>query len=258
MPHCLACGRELAGEGELCPECQTQGKNLLRLPDPRMTKWLIGVSVLLFACMAATAGSPFRRTYDVLPWGADNGVLVLLYKQYWRLFMANFVHINLAHLALNMFCLWGLGRWMEFFYSRRDYLLMYLYTGIASSVLSVFLHPYVTSAGASGAVFGLSGALLTTLKYGRVPISDGIRKILFRQVLEFAGLNLVVGIGLTAMSFGVNNAGHIGGLFSGLLAGAIVGPYVTEDARKERRRRWVFLWCLLGVFLYLVVRLRVG
>jgi rhomboid protease GluP len=252
MPHCLACGRELAGEGELCPECQVRGAAAApKPPSHELTVILIGINVLVFALMIVFGVSPIQPRVDqLLQWGASHGGYTLFLHQYWRLLTSNYIHIGLFHLLVNMYCLWGLGKLIEVFYSRKDYLLLYTYTGIAGSILSVWTHPGITSAGASGAVFGLAGVLLTTLKFGRLPIREEARKLLFREILQFAGINLVIGIFVLR----VDNAGHLGGLLSGALVGAVLGRHLdaSEESADSRKVRWLVLWALLVLAVWLV------
>lgn len=262
MSHCITCGREIDGPGEVCPACQAQGhlrpaKEKAAVAFHEVTVLLIGINVLVFLLMVAFGVSlTSPQTGQLIKWGANHGVYTLLYNQYWRLLTSNYVHIGIVHLLLNMYCLWGLGRLLELFYSRKDYFLLYSYTGVAGSMLSVGLHPYITSAGASGAIFGIAGVLLTTLKYGHLPLPEATRKALFRDILRFAGINLVMGIVLVA----VDNAGHLGGLLSGLLVGGVLGKHLggTEESADYRRRAWLLLWLGLALLFWLVMRWRVG
>lgn len=264
MERCIACGREFTGQGEVCADCQAQGHLHAASgakPDGfarhEVTLALIGLSVLVFLLMVAFGASPRApNTAQLIKWGANNGYYTLLYNQYWRLLSSNYVHIGIIHLVVNMYCLWGLGRLLELFYARKDYVLLYTYTGIAGSLLSVGLHPYVTSAGASGAIFGVAGVLLTTLKYGHLPLPEATRKTLFREILQFAGINLVVGFVL----LGVDNAGHLGGLLSGLVVGGALGKHLdpSEASARQRVRRWLLLWLGLSGFFWLVMKWRIG
>jgi len=263
MNHCLVCGRELSGQGEICPECQAQGH---LAPPPgasakahpllmhEVTILFIGLNVLVFLLMVAFGVSLRSPLSDeVLRFGGSRGVYTVGQHQYWRLLTSNYVHFGVIHLALNMYCLWGLGQLAELFYSRRDYFLLYTYTGIMGSLLSVAMHPgWVTSAGASGAVFGVAGVLITTLKFGRLPLPDGTRKALYKDILQFAAINLVLGI----LVLRVDNAGHLGGLLAGLVVGGALGKHLdgSEAAADYRRRTWLVLWLGLALFFWLVVK----
>jgi rhomboid protease GluP len=264
MDRCIACGRELAGQGELCPECQAQG-HLRPAADAKssalrheVTILFIALNVVVFLLMVAF-GASFTRPDQgsVLAWGGSQGFRVFANHEYWRLLTANYVHWGVVHLLLNMYCLWGLGQLAELFYPRRDYYLLYTYTGIAGSILSVALHPfYVVSAGASGAVFGVAGVLLTTLKYGHLPLPAPTRNALFKSILQFAGINLVMGF----LVLRVDNAGHLGGLLSGLLVGAVMGKHLDggEPSASYRTLAWLGLWAGLVAVFALLMAWRLG
>ncbi|HUS18284.1 MAG TPA: rhomboid family intramembrane serine protease [Terriglobales bacterium] len=265
MNRCVACGREFSGQGELCPECQAQG-HIRPAPATAMetarmhevTVFIIGVNVLVFILMVALGASFTNPSRDyVMFFGGSQGYRVMRGHEYWRLLTANYVHWGAIHLTLNMYCLWGLGQLLELFYSRRDYFLLYSYTGMAGALLSVALHPeFVVSAGASGAVFGVAGVLLTTLKFGHLPLPAPARSALFKSILQFAGINLVLGFAVLR----VDNAGHLGGLLSGLLAGALLGKHLdgSEASAAHRTRAWVGLWVGLAILVWLVKSWRVG
>lgn len=263
MERCIACGREFSGQGEVCAECQGEG----RLVAPqhaakpaiahRLTLLLIVSNCAVFLLMVAMGVSFTNPTpYDVYIFGGTEGVDVLYRLHVWRLLTSNYLHYGIIHLAVNMYCLWGLGQLVELFYSRTDYALLYTYTGIAGSVLGVMIHPSAVSAGASGAIFGVAGVLLTTLRYGRLPLPERSRNILFKEILQFAGINLVLGFFILRVS----NAGHIGGLIGGLLVGWVMGKHLDNSPQSaaHRRRAWIALWLGL-VFLFIVFRIaRVG
>jgi rhomboid protease GluP len=110
----------------------------------------------------------------------------------------------------------------------------------------------VVSAGASGAVFGLAGVLLATLKWGSLGLPENARTALFKNILQFAGINLVVGLSLP----GIDNAGHVGGLLSGLLVGAVMGKHLDDspDSTTLRRGTWIMLFGALLIGLALSIK----
>lgn len=260
MDHCIACGRDVTEGTKVCAECQARlqpptSAPARALPTREVTILLIGLNVAYYLWMVFQGVHPVSpHGGHVLPWGANNGGYTLT-GQYWRLLTANYIHFGIVHLLVNMWCLWGLGRLTELFYSRRDYLLVYTYAGVTGSLLSVAFQPVLTSAGASGAVFGLAGVLLTTLRYGHLPLPDSAKSALFKEILQFAGINLVIGLFVLR----VDNAGHVGGFIGGLLTGLVMGRHLDEspDSRDIRRRRWLLLWAGLVMALLLVIRWRV-
>src|SRR5215470_20148778 len=208
MPNCISCGRELPqlrDPQNICPECRaaiaarSPGQNslpagrsvtLARMP---LTFAILGVNVLVFIAMvlsgvsAATPGDA-----DLIRWGANTGWSTL-YVQPWRMLTSTYVHVGLLHLALNMWCLWNLGALAEQLFDRWTYFLTYTLCGVSGSLASVSLHPTRLGAGASGAIFGLAGALIAALYLGNLPIPKTALKGTIKSLLTFAGYNLLFG-----------------------------------------------------------------
>jgi rhomboid protease GluP len=154
---------------------------------------------------------------QLLPWGANFGALTLQ-GQWWRLVTAMFVHIGIVHLALNMWALWNLGMLAEYLYGPKTFLALYLLSGVAASVVSVGRNPLIVSAGASGAIFGLAGALIATLYLGKLPTPRHALRTSLISLVVFAGYNLAYGF----LKGGIDNGAHVGGLVSGLLLGSVL------------------------------------
>ena len=206
----------------------------------RATAALVGVNALVFLAMGLSGVSFVEpTTLNVIAWGGNFGPLTVS-GQYWRMLTSNFVHIGIVHIGLNMWVLWGLGQLTEIFFPPFDYVMLYLTTGIASSALSLLLHPTIVSAGASGAIFGIAGAMLTAIRWGNLPLNPKARDSLFKGVLRFAGINLFIGLMLYKI---VDNAGHVGGLLFGLLAGYVLGRHLdsSQASRDFRRLAWAGL-----------------
>jgi rhomboid protease GluP len=129
-----------------------------------------------------------------------------------------FLHIGIVHLAVNMWCLWNLGEIAERIYGRAAFLVIYVTAGITGAIVSLAWHPFAVSAGASGAVFGLTGALIVTFWFGHVPFPRRHIQITLGSLLAFAGYNLIFGL----ITPGIGNAAHIGGLSAGLLLGFLL------------------------------------
>ena len=111
------------------------------------------------------------------------------------------------------------------------------------------------SAGASGAVFGVAGVLLTTLKFGHLPLPAPARSAIFKSILQFTGINLVLGIYLR-----FDTAGHLGGLLAGLAVGAVMGKRLdgTEASADYRSRAWIGLAVALVTLFCLLLLWRFG
>lgn len=221
----------------------------------RTTAALVGVNVLVFLMMGFSGVSWVApTTLDVIRFGGDFGPLTVS-GQYWRMLTANFVHIGIVHIGLNMWVLWGLGQLTEIFFPPFDYVMLYLTTGIGCSALSLLIHPTIVSAGASGAIFGIAGAMLTAIRWGNLPLNPKASDALFKGVLRFAGINLLIGLMLYKI---VDNAGHIGGLLFGLLAGYVLGKHLdrSEASRDFRRMAWAGLVVAVLALAALAIYLR--
>ncbi len=249
MPTCLRCGRELpsfsVGEvnplcrdcrltaGAIVPSTETVASPLaVRNRQPFLvTQVIVGINVLVFVAMVLSGVSPVAPTLQQLvTWGANFAPLSLG-SQPWRTLSSNYVHIGLIHIFFNMWCLWNLGRLAERIFDRWTYLLVYTASGIGGSLASLWWHPRGIGAGASGAIFGLAGALIAVLYLGKLPISKDALKPTLKSLLSFAAYNLFFGL-----VPGIDNAAHLGGLAAGLGLGAVLSRSFSEP--PESRGRW--------------------
>lgn len=199
-------------------------------PSFPITNVLIGLNALVFAVMVLRGVSPLNPTpLQAVTFGADFGPLTLN-GQWWRLLTSMFVHFGIIHIGLNMWCLWNLGRAAEQLMGRVSYVLAYFVSGIFSSIASVYWHPMAASAGASGAIFGMAGVLVTYVKLNKVPAHMTINKKMLSSLGTFIAYNLLFG----ALP-GISNAAHIGGLVMGLAMGvALPAAGASEAARRTR------------------------
>lgn len=259
MANCISCGRELPHPEDpqsICPECRaaiaarSPGQNPLparrsvtaaRMP---LTSAIIGINVAIFFAMVLSGISLVEpANADLIRWGANTGWFTL-YVQPWRMLTSTYVHVGLLHLALNMWCLWNLGVLAEQIFDRWTYFLTYTFCGLSGSLASVSLHPKGLGAGASGAIFGLAGALISALYLGHLPVPRRVLKPILKSLVSFAAYNLVFG----AIVPVIDNTAHIGGLVCGLALGAILAPHLTSRADERNAwRRWVFILAA-GIF----------
>lgn len=252
MANCVSCGRELPafsfGEiSDRCPDCRklaistaassSQTSTEFSAPVasrglPRVTSAILAINVAVFLIMAVRGVSPSApNTQQLLDWGADWGPLSLG-SQPWRMLSSNYVHIGFMHILLNMWCLWDLGKLSERIFDGWTYFLTYTACGLAGSIASLWWHPMVVGAGASGAIFGLAGALISALYLGHLPIPrQAIQKTL-RSLVVFAGYNLFFG----AVGAGIDNSAHVGGFATGLVLGAVMARRLM--AGQEERSGW--------------------
>lgn len=136
--------------------------------------------------------------------------------QWWRLVSAMFLHAGLLHVGLNMWALWDAGRVAERLFGRLRYAALYLGAGLLGGIASINWQQDVVSVGASGAVFGVYGALLAALLLRKDLLPPSIAKQLQASATVMIGYSLFNGF----TKVGIDNAAHIGGLVAGVLIGA--------------------------------------
>ncbi len=193
---------------------------VLRAVTPRvwLAPSLVVANVAVFGLMVVRGVSPFTpRAEDLVSWGANFGPATLSGEP-WRLFVNSFLHFGALHLAMNMVVLWDAGRLAERIFGQARFAAIYLTAAACGSAMSLVVHPQVVSAGASGAVFGVYGAIAGFLLRERGAILPPALSRLKRVALGFIGYNLVFGF----ITPNVDAAAHVGGLFAGALAGAFL------------------------------------
>ena len=152
----------------------------LRMPQLRITPLLIAANVIVFVAMLFNGAGLWHSQNGVqLAWGANFGPATQD-GQWWRLGSALFLHFGLLHISLNMFALWDAGQWVERMYGHFRFAVIYFSAGLAGNLLSLVIHAgHAVSGGASGAIFGLYGALLSYLWLERSRIHRGEFRWLF-------------------------------------------------------------------------------
>lgn len=189
--------------------------------QPVATYTLVGVNVLVYLAMGLSGVSwTSPAITDAIRWGADFGPLTLS-GQWWRLFTSTFVHFGIVHIAFNMWCLWELGRALEFLMGRKAFVLTYVVSGLAASMVSIAWDPWRVSAGASGAIFGVAGAFVSYLYFRKTPVDPAVVRHKLKSLAIFIAYNLFYGL-----RSGIDNSAHLGGLAGGLLLGAILPPMI--------------------------------
>lgn len=136
--------------------------------------------------------------------------------QWWRLLSAMFLHAGLLHVALNMWALWDAGRVAERLFGRLPYAALYLAAGVLGGIASINWQQDIVSVGASGAVFGVYGALLAALLLRKDLLPLSIAK----KLQASASVMIIYSLFNGMTKVGIDNAAHIGGLVAGVLIGA--------------------------------------
>lgn len=182
---------------------QKQMDKVFRPKKPIITYLLVLINVLLFVAPALLGQTDniFRELAVFGPY--------IRQGEYYRLITGTFIHANIAHLIFNMYALWIIGIQLESFLGKWKYLLIYLFSGLTASLMSITFHNTTVSVGASGAIFGLLGAMLYFGYHYRVYLGTVIKS----QIVPLIVLNLALGF----LVPGIDNAAHIGGLIGGVL-----------------------------------------
>jgi rhomboid protease GluP len=264
MPDCTRCGRELPlySFRKVCEPCRAQMAQYATkqytnsTPVPRLsdahakshvTIGLMGINVVVFLAMIFSGASFMNPDTEVLMrFGSTQGAYSFFVQQ-WRLLASNYVHAGIIHIAFNMWCLWDLGGLAERIFDRWVYLLMYTCCGLAGSMAASWWNPMVPMVGASGAIFGIAGALISALYLGNLPVSKSAIQSTLKSLLFFAGFNLFYG---AAISRNISNSAHVGGFVTGLALGAVLAPTLTASSSK--RQGWsVTILAASGIVLWL-------
>lgn len=205
---------------------------------PYITYGLIAINIIVFLLMYIFgSGSEDIRT--LINFGALSKVFVTM-GDYYRLITSAFLHIGFLHLLCNMYALYILGKDIESFFGKAKFIFIYLISALVGSFVSIiFMDEYAVSAGASGAIFGLMGALLYFGYNYRVTLNNSINK----QIIPIILINLFIGF----MGSGINNYAHLGGLLGGYLGSTAVG--VKYKSSKSEKINGSIVLVLLFLFL---------
>lgn len=175
-----------------------------------VTYTLIFINLAVFAVMTLAGGT--TNIKNLIFFGAKVNELINA-GQYWRLFTSMFIHIGFTHLLFNTYALIALGKFTENIFGHRKFILIYFFSGITGSLFSYIFSPSI-SAGASGAIFGLLGAIVAYGWKNSILRRSGI----ITNLLIILGINLFFGM----VAPGIDNFAHLGGLLGGISSGWII------------------------------------
>lgn len=177
---------------------------------------LIITNALVFLLTEVTGGTD--NTAHMVRWGASVPFLVTGNGEWYRLFTSMFLHFGIQHLVNNMLILGVMGERLEVVAGHVRFLAVYLLSGVGGNVISLLLHTRkneeVVSAGASGAIFGLMGAVVYIMLRNKGRMQD----LSLRRMAIMIALSVYLGFA----DGGVDNAAHLGGLVCGFLAAVLL------------------------------------
>jgi membrane associated rhomboid family serine protease len=212
--------------GMRCPDCsreRTQIKTIGSKPStPTVTEILIAINVIAFLLETAT-GAPLSGGGggSIYLKGALYGPYVAQSHDYWRIVTSGFLHDGLLHILFNMVFLYFVGRILEPAIGRLNFTVVYFVSLLAGSFGALLFQPDVGTVGASGACFGLLGALMVVAHYRGISIwQSGLGPTL--------AINVVFSLSVNGISIG----GHLGGFVGGAIAGWLI---FELDERRHMR-----------------------
>jgi len=184
----------------------------------RLTYTIIILNIVIYVISALLSGSFIDMDMETLVhMGALFGPFTVLDEQWWRLFTAMFLHGGMTHLLMNMFSLYLIGRGAEMYFDTKSYVSIYLFSGLIGGLVSLYVHPVSVGVGASGAIFGIFGALAGFFLAHRDKIATH-SKAFMKDFAIIIGINLVIGLSIES----VDVSAHIGGLVVGLVGGFLL------------------------------------
>lgn len=202
----------VAAINTLTQERAFKEKLIALAPRTWVTYALLLANVALWLLMVIQGANILKPSVEMLLLWGGNATSEVQKGQWWRMVSATFLHSGLMHLAMNMLGLWSIGQTVERIYGHRTYLMIYLGSAITGSALSLhFSAQKAVSVGASGAIFGIAGALLVSVYQNR----ETLPKIFGRQNLSGLGLFVLYSLAQGFVQSGIDNGAHIGGLLAG-------------------------------------------
>lgn len=220
-----------ASVGFQCPECAKAGAKGQRLVDVHRSQ---NVPLLTYALMALNVaiyiGGGLYSKSIIDPWLMNNRFGMsgpeIAAGDWWRTITGGFLHVNPIHLAMNMYALYLLGTTMESAIGRVRFGLIYLVALIGGSLGAIVVSPEALTVGASGAIFGLFGAMACLeLSMGRRPLQTSIGSTI--------AINLVFTVVFASF---ISVGGHVGGLIAGAAAGAILFGFTPMQGWQRRSK----------------------
>lgn len=202
------------------------------------------ICILMYVIVGVYGNNFFNFDANVLAKFGANNILLVKNGEIYRLLTCAFLHVGLIHLVVNMYSLRVIGPSVEGLIGKGKFVFIYLISAISASLMSlVFVDSNIVSVGASGAIFGLMGALLYFGYHYRLYLNDAIKT----QIIPVILFNLIIGF----MMPGIDNGAHIGGLIGGYLATMAIG-IKNKSEKKDMINGWIVLILYLLFLSYIV------
>jgi rhomboid protease GluP len=204
-----------------------------------LTYSIIGINIVVYIFSAVLSQNIADMDMQTLvDMGALYGPYTVLKGEWWRLFTAMFLHGGMTHILMNMFSLYLIGRGVEIYFEKKAYVSIYLFSGLLGGLASLYMHPQSVGIGASGAIFGVFGALAGFFLAHRDKIATE-SKAFMKDFGIVLGLNLVLGLSMPS----IDVSAHIGGLIVGVIGGFVI----------SKNSKWVWAFSLVMVLIMFAV-----
>lgn len=205
----------------------------------KITYTIIALNLLSYLVSSLFSGDIINIDITALAnLGAIYGPAVVLYHEWWRLLTAMFLHGGMIHLLMNMFSLYLIGRGAEQYFDTKSYLGIYFFSGIIGGLVSIVMHPASVGVGASGAIFGIFGALAGFFIAHREQIAAHT-KAFMKEFAIIIGINIVIGFSIAS----VDVSAHVAGLVAGFIGGYMV----------SKNPKWLFLYAFIMVSIAILI-----
>jgi len=200
-------------------------KYLIPKDEHFVTSIILDINILVFLLMIFSGINPISPNgQELMQWGA-NRRFETTNGEWWRLLTSMFVHGGFMHLFLNIYGLVLAAIFVEPLLGRKNYFILYILSGLCGSLASIWWYSHTASVGASGAIFGLYGAILGLL------LTNAFHKDSKKGMLMMIGIYVAINL-LWGLTGGIDNAAHIGGLLSGAILGIIL--YKLDNKKAEQ------------------------
>ncbi|MDI1308319.1 MAG: rhomboid family intramembrane serine protease [Methylotenera sp.] len=222
-----------------------------RVPQVAITKLIIAANILVFAAMLLNGAGIWHSPNAIqLAWGANFGPATQD-GEWWRLGTAMFLHFGVIHLLINVWSLWDAGQLVERMYGHLRFACIYMLSGLSGNLVSLVIQgDSAVSGGASGAIFGVYGALLTFLWLERKSLTRHEFRWLFWGASVFSVATIIFGFIVP----GIDNSAHIGGFLTGILS-SIVFSQSFEVKTIARNTRLLAGGAIVLAFVILVINI---